>query len=167
MVNVLHGGSVPNLILMWSNCSMRFIKYKIPENKTSSHAQTVLEKLVTSIGPDIATTCQHRRRFQTRFPLPLRQTLHQDCRQSYYHLQTCPAEVNRLNACYKFCPLVDSESPCFPMFLLMVTMQGHVATVQRFISPPSCGRLATISVWRSWGWRHLVHRGWVYGNCRN
>jgi hypothetical protein len=62
---------------------------------------------------------------------------------------------------------VDSESPCFPTFRLTVNMQGHVATVQRFISPPSCGRLATISVWSSQGWRHLVHRGSLYGNCRN
>ena len=121
--------------------------YEIHENtrylKTSSQAQSVLEKLVTSVRLNIATS-QHHRHFQTRLPLP--QTLHQDCRQNYYRLQTCLAEVNRLDACYKFCPLVDSESPCFPTFCLTVNMQGHVATVQRFISPPSCGRLATISV---------------------
>src|ERR671925_617520 len=102
-----------------------------------------LKEFAESFGLD--TTCRLHRHSQIR-PLPLRQTLHQDCRQSYYRLRTYPAEVNRLNAYYKFCPLMDSDSLCLPVFCLTVTMQGQMATVHRFISPTSCGSFATTCV---------------------
>jgi hypothetical protein len=75
-------------------------------------------------------------------------------------------EVDRLNTCYKFCQLVI-WTLYLSAFCLTVTMQGQMATVHRFIFPASSGKLATMYVWSSWGWRHLVHRGSLYGNCRN
>lgn len=59
----------------------------------------------------------------------------------------------------------DSAAFWLPDFCPTVTMQAHIPTVHRLISPP-LGSFDTTSECKSCWWRHLVHRGSLYGNRR-